>query len=114
MELFNKSFVELSASERIQIVEEIAWPDKAPKDVETGVKFFNLLRNLTITGFYTAESGLKDLGYVGNTPNVWDGVSKEVMDQYGLALEEKYLDIYLRPDERGAIAEWDDLVNLKR
>ncbi len=114
IELFNKSFVEISAAERIQIVEEIAWPEKAEKGLETGVKFFNLLRNLTITGFYTTEAGFKDLGYVGNTPNVWDGVSKEVMDQYGLALEEKYLDIYLRPDERGAIAEWDNLGNLKR
>ena len=114
MELFNKSFTEISSTDRIQIIEEIAWPDKASQDAESAVKFFNLLRNLTVTGFYTSESGFKDLGYVGNTPNVWDGVSKEVMDRYGLALEEKYLDVYLRPDERGAIAEWDNLGNLKR
>lgn len=113
-ELFNKSFVELSNSERIQIIEEIAWPDRATEGSEAGVKFFNLLRNLTITGFYTSEHGFKDIGYLGNTPNVWDGVPQEVMAQYGLELDEKYLEIYLRSDERGSLAEWDNLGNLKR
>jgi hypothetical protein len=37
-----------------------------------------------------------------------------VMDQYGLALDEKYAEVYLRPDERGSVAEWDNLGNLKR
>ena len=114
LELFNASFVDASDSQRLQIIEEIAWPDKALAEVEAGVKFFNLLRNLTITGFYTSEAGFKDIGYIGNTPNVWDGVPKEVMEQYGLALDEKYTDVYLRSDERGSIAEWDNLGNLKR
>lgn len=111
-ERFSKSFAEISESQRMQIIEEIAWPDTASPEVMIGVKFFNLLRNMTVSGFYTTEIGFKDIGYVGNTPNVWDGPSQEVMDQYGLALEEKYLDVYLTPEGRGSIATWDEQGNL--
>ena len=111
-ERFSKPFSEISASQRMEIIDEIAWPDKATQDVAAGVKFFNLLRNMTVSGFYTTEIGFKDIGYVGNTPNVWDGVSKEVMDHYGLALDEKYQSVYLTPEGRGTIATWDDQGNL--
>lgn len=111
-ERFSKPFTEISASQQMEIIDEIAWPDKAAKEAEAGVKFFNLLRNMTVSGFYTTEMGFKDIGYVGNTPNVWDGPSKEVMDQYGLALDEKYLSVYLTPEGRGSIATWDEEGNL--
>jgi hypothetical protein len=52
--------------------------------MEPGVAFFNRMRDLTATGFYTSEIGVKDLGYVGNTPNKWEGVPKDVLQQYGL------------------------------
>jgi hypothetical protein len=107
-ERFSKPFAEISADQRMEIIDEIAWPDKASKDVETGVKFFNLLRNMTISGFYTTEMGFKDIGYVGNKPNVWEGVPQDVMDQYGLSLEEKYLDVYLKAEDRATVATWDD------
>lgn len=108
----SKPFLEISDSQRMEIIDDIAWPDKAKKEFETGVKFFNALRNLTVTGFYTTEIGFKDIGYVGNTPNVWDGVPPDVMNQYGVALEEKYLDIYLKTEDRATLATWDDQGNL--
>lgn len=111
-ERFSKSFMEISESQRMEIVDDIAWPEKAKQEYESGVKFFNALRNLTVTGFYTTEIGFKDIGYVGNTPNVWEGVPQDVMNQYGLALEEKYLDVYLKPEERATLATWDDQGNL--
>lgn len=111
-ERFSKPFAEISESQRMEIIDEIAWPDKASPAMLSGVRFFNLLRNMTVSGFYTTEIGFKDIGYVGNTPNVWDGPSKEVMDQYGLALDEKYLNVYLTPEGRGSIATWDDQGNL--
>jgi hypothetical protein len=109
---YGKKFLELSESERMEIIDEIAWPDKAKPEMEGGVKFFNMLRNLTSTGYFTSEIGFKYLGYKGNTPNVWDGVPDEVMKKHGFAYEEKYLSQYLKPDERGKIAEWDDEGNL--
>ena len=86
---FEKSFKDASESQRMQIVEDIAWPEKAKPEMKRGVAFFNLMRNLTATGFYTSEIGVKDLGYVGNTPNKWNGVPDDVLKQYGLAYSEK-------------------------
>jgi hypothetical protein len=108
----SKSFLEISEDQRMAIIEDIAWPDKAKKEFETGVKFFNVLRNLTVTGFYTTEIGFKDIGYVGNTPNVWEGVPQDVMNQYGLSLEEKYANVYLKLEDRSTLATWDDQGNL--
>jgi len=47
------------------------------------------MRNLTATGFYTSEIGVKDIGYVGNTPNKWKGVPDDVLKQYNLAYTDK-------------------------
>lgn len=84
MKRFGKKFVACAATERIQIVDDIAYPEQAKPAVKQGVSFFNLMRDLTMTGFYTSEMGIKDLGYVGNQPNVWQGVPEEVLKQYGL------------------------------
>jgi hypothetical protein len=59
--------------------------------MKAGVTFFNLMRNLTATGFYTSEIGGKDVGYMGNTPNQWNGVPADVLKQYNLAYTEKEL-----------------------
>jgi hypothetical protein len=56
-----------------------------------GVSFFNKMRDLTATGFYTTQIGFDDLGYVGNRPNQWDGVPEEVLAQYGLKYDERTL-----------------------
>lgn len=88
---FEKAFKDLSSSEQISIVDEIAYPKKAKPEFAQGVSFFNLMRNLTLTGFYTSEIGVKDIGYMGNTPNQWNGVPDDVLKQYGLAYSEKEL-----------------------
>ena len=111
-EKFGKEFNELSESEVIQIVEEVAWPDTAKPEYEGGVRWFNALRNLTCSGYFSTEAGWKYMGYVGNTPNAWDGVPQEVMDKHGFQLEEKYLPVYLKLEDRGRIAEWDADGNL--
>jgi len=89
--LFNKAFVDCAPDEQIKLVDEIAFPDKAKPGMEQGVAFFNLMRDLTATGFFTSEMGIKDLGYMGNRPNQWDGVPQEVLDQYGMKYDERTL-----------------------
>lgn len=81
---FQKSFVEASAAQQISIVDEIAYPKKAKPEVRPGVTFFNRMRDLTASGFYTTEMGVKDIGYVGNAPNQWAGVPADVLKQYGM------------------------------
>ena len=91
MKRFNTTFIKATEPQRIAIVDEIAYPQKASAEMKQGVAFFNLMRNLTATGFYTSEIGMKDVGYMGNKPNKWNGVPDEVLKQYGLAYTEKEL-----------------------
>ncbi len=88
---FNKSFVDASKEEQIQMVELIAYPDrvKDKPELKAGASFFSLMRNLTATGFYTSEIGVKDIGYVGNQPTKWAGVPAEVLQQYKVAYTDK-------------------------
>jgi len=91
MKKYNNAFAQCMASEQMEMVDEIAWPEKAKPGMEQGVAFFNLMRDLTATGFYTSEIGVKDIGYAGNRPNQWDGVPQDVLNQYGLKYDEKTL-----------------------
>jgi len=91
LKLFEKTFKDCSNKQQIEIVDEIAYPKKAKPEMQQGVAFFNLMRNLTSTGFYTSEIGVKDVGYMGNTPNQWNGVPDDVLKQYGLSYSEKEL-----------------------
>ncbi|MEH3111796.1 gluconate 2-dehydrogenase subunit 3 family protein [Pedobacter terrae] len=81
---FQKPFIEASTDQQISIVDEIAYPKKARPEMQAGVAFFNRMRNLTASGFYTTEMGVKDIGYVGNAPNQWAGVPADVLKQYGM------------------------------
>lgn len=88
---FEKPFTGITEPQRIQIVEDIAYPDKANPAFKQGTAFFSLMRNLTATGFYTSEIGVQDIGYQGNRPNQWNGVPDDVLKQYGVAYTEKEL-----------------------
>lgn len=81
---FEKKFIDCSDAQRIEIVEDIAWPERKKPGMSQGIAFFSLMRNLTASGFFTSKMGIADLGYVGNTPNQWEGVPEEVLKQYGL------------------------------
>lgn len=91
MKRFNADFSSCSSTQQIEMVDEIAWPEKAKPELAQGVAFFNLMRDLTACGFFTSEIGIKDLGYLGNRPNQWDGVPQDVLDQYGMKYDERTL-----------------------
>ena len=88
---YDKAFKDCNHTQQMEMVDEIAWPKKAKPEMQQGVAFFNLMRNLTATGFYTSEIGVKDVGYKGNAPNQWNGVPDDVLKQYNLAYSEKEL-----------------------
>ena len=66
------------------MVTEIAYPNKVKPEMTQGVSFFNLMRNLTATGFFTTKIGFDDLGYMGNSPGKWEGVPADVLKHYGM------------------------------
>ena len=91
LKTYQKPFVDCSAAQRIEVVDQIAYPAKTKPEFSQGSGFFSLIRNFTVTGFYTSKMGVKDLGYMGNTPNKWNGVPATVLKQYNIAYTEKEL-----------------------
>lgn len=86
---YGQSFSKCTSSQQLELVDQIAYPEKATPEMQPGVEFFNRMRNLTATGFYTSAMGVKDLNYQGNQANSWKGVPQEVLNQYGLQYTDK-------------------------
>ena len=111
---FDKAFVELSNEQQLEIVDDIAYPEKddvAPR-YANGAAFFSRLRDLTMTGFFTSEMGIEALGYMGNRPNNWDGVPQDVLQKHGFAYEKDWNYQFVDHATKGEIAQWDEDGNL--
>lgn len=80
---FSNPFIKCKKEEQLALVDDIAYPEKAKPEMMQGVAFFTLMRNFTSSGFFTSEMGIKDLGYVGNKPNMWNGVPEDIMIAHG-------------------------------
>ncbi len=111
---FNKVFASCSEGEQIEIVEDIAYPDPEGKKplMAPGIAFFDRMRNLTLTGYYTTRIGFDDLGFVGNFPNVWDGVPDEVLKDHDVEYDPEWVAKCVDQSKREVIAEWDEEGNL--
>lgn len=80
---YKQVFLTCKEEEQIAMLDAIAYPALATPELQQGVAFFSLLRNLTASGFYTSEIGVKDIGFAGNVPGVWTGVPEDVMKEHG-------------------------------
>tara|TARA_R110002050_G_scaffold116847_2_gene233375 strand:- start:15881 stop:16597 length:717 start_codon:yes stop_codon:yes gene_type:complete len=111
---YNTEFIGATEEQQKQILDLIAYPDMAIPDNERPleIQFFSLMRNLTLTGYYTSKMGIEDLGYKGNTPNVWDGVPEAVLKQHGVAYDDAWIAKCVDQSKRAIIAEWDENGNL--
>ncbi len=111
---FNKVFIDCTDEEQIAIVEDIAYPDPEGKKplMSHGIKFFDLMRNLTHTGYYTSKIGIEDLGYKGNISNEWNGVPEEVLAEHDVDYDPEWVAKCVDQNTRGTTAEWDDDMNL--
>ena len=110
--LFNSKFMSASVEQQKQLLDEIAFSQEAKPEVEQGVKFFSHMRNLVLTGYYTSKIGISDLGYQGNSPNVWDGVPAEVLEKHGLSYDPEWLAKCVDQNQRMIVAKWDENGNL--
>ena len=82
--LYGQPFVKCTKAQQIELVDQIAYPELAKPEMTQGVAFFNMMRNLTASGYFSSKEGIADIGYMGNKPNQWDGVPADVLKQYGL------------------------------
>ena len=109
---FGTSFLQCSEEQQLGVLDRIAYPDPNAHEQNQEVQFFSLLRNLVLTGYFTSEAGIKELGYVGNQPNVWDGVPEDVLQEHGLQYDESWLPKFVDQSKRNDTAQWDEEGNL--
>jgi len=79
------NFVDCTDDQRKVVLDDIAYPERAPEHLSHGVRFFNSFRNMTASGFWSSKMGVEDLQYMGNTvvPE-WTGCPEEQLDKLGL------------------------------
>lgn len=82
---FQFDFIDCSIKRQKQILDRIAYPIKAAPEDVSAVIFFNGLRDLVVSGFFTSRQGIRDLPYVGNQPQQkWNGCPPQVRARLGL------------------------------
>jgi gluconate 2-dehydrogenase gamma chain len=87
---FGKRFVDCAKSEQTALLDQIAWPAKAKPEMSQGVAFFNAFRDLTASGFWSSEMGVKDLRYQGNTVVAeWTGCPETALRKIGVRYADK-------------------------
>jgi gluconate 2-dehydrogenase gamma chain len=85
---FAKTFIAATDAQRRQILDDVAYPQKATPGMSYGVAFFNRLRDMTASGFYSSAMGWKDLQYVGNVFNPgYDGCPPAALEKLGVSYD---------------------------
>jgi Gluconate 2-dehydrogenase subunit 3 len=85
---FNYDFADCSTARQKQILDRIAYPEKATPEDAGAVAFFNALRDLVVSGFFTSQVGIRDLPYLGNEPQQkWNGCPDPVLARLGVGGE---------------------------
>ena len=80
-----RTFLTTSDAQRRQILDDIAWPAKASRELSHGVAFFTRMRDMTAAAFFSSKMGVQDLRYLGNMPMAgWKGCPSEVIAKLGL------------------------------
>jgi len=83
---FDRVFVDCEPEERVAVLDNIAWPQRAKPEFSQGAAFFNSFRDLTATGFWTTKAGMEDLQYMGNRfVAEWMGCPEEVLKKLGIS-----------------------------
>lgn len=109
---FEKTFDTITEAQRLEIIDDIAYPDKATPEMNQGAKFFDRLRGLVMTGYFTSKIGIEDLGYVGNRPNVWDGVPADVLKDHDVDYDPEWIAKCINQEKRMEQVQWDDQGNV--
>ena len=97
--LFSKSFAGAAPDRQKEILDRVAWPERAVAEDRRWAAFFSRFRDLTLKGFYSSKMGIADLPYLGNTavpewkgcdPAVWAKIEERMKNGYkGLGGEVK-------------------------
>jgi len=91
MRLFGKDFAGASSAQQQQILDRVAWPERAAPADRRWVLWFTRFRDLTASGFFSSKIGVADLPYLGNKaveewkgcdPKVWAVIEERMKNGY--------------------------------
>lgn len=83
---YERNFIDLHPGEQRAILDDIAWPERARPEMSHGVAFFNRMRDLVGSGFFSSKMGVEDLRYRGNTVVLeWTGCPPEALRKLGVS-----------------------------
>jgi hypothetical protein len=82
---FGTDFLGSEAPQRAALLDDLAWPDKAPAGVHQGVVFFNKFRDFTASGFWSSQMGVADIQYKGNVFHNWQGCPPDQLRKLGVS-----------------------------
>ena len=85
-ERFGGRFIDLALDRKHAICDDICREATAAPEYRAAARFFDRVRDLTSTAFWTTAEGMADLGFVGNRPMpAFEGPPPEVLERLGLA-----------------------------
>jgi gluconate 2-dehydrogenase gamma chain len=99
---YQKDFADASPDQQKQLLDRIAYPQRAAKEDHNWVVFFSEFRSLTVGGFFSSKMGVADLPYLGNTavaewkgcdPKVWAIIEDRMKNGYKGVIEAQPLQI---------------------
>jgi hypothetical protein len=86
---FGVPYASATTAQRHQILDDIAWADRARPEMRYGAAFFARFRDMTAAGFFSSAIGFKDLQYIGNTfVPVWNGCPEAALKKLGVSYGE--------------------------
>ena len=88
---FGETFLDCDDAQRRVLLDSIAWPSRAGPALGDGVRFFNMFRDLTASGFWSSEVGVADLEYIGNAfVQEWAGCPEPALRKLGVGYREDW------------------------
>jgi hypothetical protein len=85
---FGRTFVDAAPSQRIAILDDIAWPARTAPALANGAAFFSDLRDLVATAFWSSRIGVRDLRYQGNQAlPEWAGCPDAALRKLGVSYQ---------------------------
>jgi hypothetical protein len=62
---YGRAFLDCDSAQQLGLLGALAYKDKYTSATQAGREFFRLLRDYTVTGYYTSRVGLEALGFPG-------------------------------------------------
>ncbi len=82
---YSHDFVDCPEAQQREMLDRIAYPKMALPEDSAGVAFFNRMRDLVASGFFSSQVGVTDLPYLGTQMLAeWTGCGANVVAKLGL------------------------------